>query len=413
MIIWLPEKLYSYVKENREYTDCIKLLESSFLTDGEISRYADTEPYWNTVHNIDSITSQEKRNTYTQSKENLYNFLNELNLPLNLRLRLDIISLTDKSYLDKDSFDNLIKDIEEKIETLSDTSEKICCKIYLNEHKINYLIETLGVSYFDPIIYELRKECLRLYTSDTSYNYDESIHKIAYHTKANTFLKENIGSDLNKNWILFAYERLVNSLRFFEETSLGSASETSLDYMKNMLGYSKAEIYTNFYSCFISPFNDKLDSFVEIDEWFWQKFNTIEFKYSDFNFFKLKLLWYRFVANIGHSKYNKGIEILQLIYDMINSNLQNKIIMGKKLSYLSSGCYHIRFFSFISSIRKLERELLNDLDFYKNKNQFNTLFLGTYDEKLVDIEWKPEDNLDQANVNSEWNWSWLYSKIRG
>jgi hypothetical protein len=429
MIIWLHENLYRYVKDNPTFNDIVTRTQSIW-GDGDISTYH-------------SIFTPERRKIYTKARIDYYDFFANLDMPEDLKIRWQISTITDWFNRDnhlKDDEDypigvwmqeqmqnpqastnalsiftsfadytpeEFFKKMEEKIESLPDSSDKISCKIYLMQHKISDFLENLGYSYFDPKIYELRKEILHLYKLDNSYNYEEETHICAYSNNSDVFFIDNVNSDVkkDKDWVMFAYERLFNTLNFYKETSLRIHPT---DYMKNNLAQTNLTILNNFYTYFVAPFSNRNESFAELDDWFEEKYNGIDFKYKDFNYYKLKHLWDRFSANMGHSEYARGIDILQNTYDLIFENMQNKNLMGKKMNSLATN-YHTGFFAFISSIRKLETEILNNLDVYTNKNQFNNLIFSANEEKLIADDWCGDENLTQWRLN----YSWLSEKLNG
>lgn len=429
MIIWLHENLYRYVKDNPTFKDIVARTESVW-GDGDLSTYH-------------SIFTPERRKIYTQARIDYYNFFANLDMPEDLKIRWQISTITDwfnrDNHLRDDedypigvwmqeqlsnpaaqtnalsiftssanyTSEEFYNKMDQAIDLLPNSSDKISCKIYLLEHRINDLLEDLGHSYFDPKIYELRKKVLQQYNLDSSYNYEEETHANAYCNKADTFFIENVNTDSpkDKNWILFAYERLFRTLNFYEETALRIHPT---EYMKNDLEYTKLYIHNNFYSYFVASYNEGENSFAEMDDWFAERYDSITFKYKDFNYYKLKYMWDRFTANMGHGEYERGISILQGIHSLILLNLQNKNIMGKKLNNLANS-YHTGFFAFIASIRKLETQILNNLDLYSNKNQFNALLFSQDEEKLIADEWCGDENLTQWTLN----YSWLQQKLWG
>lgn len=429
MIIWLHENLYRYVKDNPTFKDIVSRTESVW-GDGDLSTYH-------------SIFTPERRKIYTQARIDYYNFFANLDMPEDLKIRWQISTITDwfnrDNHLRDDedypigvwmqeqmnnidtqtnalsiftssanyTSEEFFNKMEERISELPEGVDKISCKIYLKQHVINDLLEDLGYSYFDPKVYNLRKEIVKLYNSESSYNYEEETHISAYYNKADIFFIENVNTDIRKDkeWIRFAYERLFKSLNFYEENALRIHPT---EYMKNNLEYTKIYILNNFYSYFVSSFSEETGTFVEMDDWFEEIYSSTNFKYNEFNYFKLRHLWDRFSANMGHGEFARGIGILQTIYDLISTNMQNKNLMGRYLNNLANS-YHTGFFAFIASLRKLETQILNGLEIYTNKNQFNNLIFSENEEKLIADEWCGDENLSQWSLN----YSWLQEKLTG
>lgn len=423
MLIWLPENLYRHVKDDLAFNTIIDKMKTVW-GEGDLDTFSDLDQY-SDISEYQEV-DRNKKQIFEQCKTELYSFFDTLDAPEHLKIIWQILCLTDHPFLDLESVIPSIEQIQVKIEDLSDNVDKIGCEIFLLEHKINYLTETTyihtGISYFDSEIKNLRKNILDLYNSDKTYRYEENIHKIAYFNKAEEFFIENASTSSNKtnDWIKNQYEILFDSLNFYEETALRIYPT---EYMGNIIDYAKTYVHTQFYNHFITSSNNENGSFVELDTWFNNNYNNIKFKYKDLNYFKLIYCWNRFCTSIGHSEYEYAMAILQEIYDVISSNLQNKNLMGKKLNYLSSGCYHNRFFAFIHSVRSLEKELLNNQTFYLNKNQFNNLTFSKNEELLIISDWNNKDWPYQTYLKEyshsrelwmlDWDYSWMKQKIMG
>jgi hypothetical protein len=89
--------------------------------------------------------------------------------------------------------------------------------------------------------------------------------------------------------------------------------------------------------------------------------------------------------------------------------MQDKNYMGKKLNYLNSGTFVARFFALILSLRKLEKEYLNDFPFYLNKNQFNNLIFSNNEEIMIAIETEPHSRY----MRQDWNYDFVKTKLAG
>lgn len=407
MLIWLPENLYRFVKDDKSFTNIVDKIKNND-GNGDLSTYVDLDSYGH-FPEYNLIVPQERRQLLKELRTELNLFFENIDIPEYLRIEWEISKLSDS--LDRESFESLVKNIETKIDSLPENSDTIDCKIWFLQHKILYLIEYLNYSYFDAEVLQLRKEILQLYKSDKSFNLSEEAHIAAIQNASDVFCIENKDISLkDSDAIKYTYERFTNSLRFYEEISL---QKYPTEYMKNRLGYAKIHYHLLFYSYFILNKTSTEQDFFDLDIWFEEKFNSIEFKYKDFNFIKLKYLWFKFCGNFSFSNYERGISSLQEIYDTLVNAMQNKNLMGKKLNYLDSGSYLNRFFAFLYSVRQLEKEILNDFPMYLNKNQFNSLLFNENEEKLIAMEWDKNDAVSREKIMPDWDYSWLQQKLAG
>jgi len=306
-----------------------------------------------------------------------------------------------------DDWDITLQKLEKDINDLPEGTEKISCKMWFLQHKLLFMRDCLSHSYFSPDILQIRKEILSLYKSNKTFEYAEETHITAVYNASDIFFIENkdiILKDVDA--IKYTYERLMNSLRFYEEISWQKHPTV---YMKNRLGFVKLWYHSLFYSYFILSKAENEKDFYELDVWFEEIFNSIEFKYKDFNYIKLKYMWNKFIGNFGFSNFKRALSSLQEMYDVIVSNMQDKQYMGKKLHYLNTVGNINRFFALVLTLRKLEKEYLNDFSFYLNKNQFNNLIFSKNEEIMIAIETEPHGRY----MKQDWNYDFIKTKLAG
>lgn len=412
MICYLHEDLYNFVKNDSTYVDLLQRI-SNIVTNGDLSSFViprlgdPSYDFYETFSGYEEIVSEEKLKTYMEFKRDAEEFYKNLSLPTYLKLIKDITLLTDEDQRSFDNYSENLERLESEITKLPEGTEKISCEIWFIQHKLLFMLEHLNHSYFHPEILKLRKEILRLYKSNMSFDYPEETHVTAVHNASDVFFIENTNNFLQDvDSIKYTYERFINYLRFYEEMSL---QKHPTEYMKNRIGYVKIYYHCLFYSYFIFNKVDTEQDFFDLDIWFEEKFNSIEFKYKDFNYVKLKYLWAKFSGNFGNSNFERAMSTLQEIYNIISSNMQNKNYMGKKLHYLNSGCYVNRFFALMLTLRKLEKEYLNDFPLYVNKNQFNKLIFSKNEEIMIAIETEPH----KRYMEQDWNYSFIKTKLEG
>lgn len=412
MICYLHEDLYNYLKNNPVYVDGIERL-SKMFTYGDLSTFVSPilgDPaydFYEAFPGYREIMPKEKLKTYIDFRHEVTDFYNNLPLPTYLKLIRETTFLTDDKQRSFNNYNENLQRLEKDINDLPEGTEKISCKIWFVQHKILFLLEHLNYSYFSPEVLELRKEILRLYKSNNSFEYPEETHITAIHNASDIFYIENRDNFFkDADALKYTYERLINALSFYEEMSL---QKHPTEYMKNRVGYVKIYYHSLFYSYFILSKASNEKDFFDLDVWFEEKFNSIEFKYKDFNYIKLKYLWARFSGNFGFSNFQRAMSTLQEIYDIIVNNMQDKNYMGKKLNYLNSGTFVARFFALILSLRKLEKEYLNDFSFYLNKNQFNNLIFSKNEEIMIAIETEPHNRY----MKQDWNYDFVKTKLAG
>lgn len=429
MIIWLHEKLYNYVKDDPVYREIERKTQESWGA-GDLATYH-------------SLFTQKKRRIYTESRVAYYDYFANLDMPEDLKIRWQISTITDWFNRDNHRRDNedypigvwmneqisnpksqtnalsvfvstaaenvedFIVEMAGRIDALPDGADKISCKIYLLQHKLNYLNEDKGYSHFHPEVAALRRELVSLFDSNSSYEYEEEVLVTVYFNKSDLFFIDNGGEVMAKRSreeIQSLYEKMCEYLAPYEDIAL---TQHPTDYMRNNINHSKLHIHRNFFNHYVQCYFEGGNTFKELDEWFNEKITSIEFKYKDFNYSKIRYMWERFTAYMSHGYFYRGIELLQDIYDVIAEKMQDKNRMGKQLNYRADS-YHTGFFAYIASLRKLETELLNDFYLYKNKDQFNSLVFNPNEELLLREDWC-------GNSNSPWalNYSWLRSKLLG
>lgn len=431
MICHMHEDLYRYVEKNHN-TEAYRELRArrtNFAINGDLSTFVipildDADPAliaeydsYEKFPGYEEIMPPERFQACIDFNRDETVWWNNLPLPPYLKLIREIQNFTAKEpgcvmpVFDRsktlNEWEITLQRLEKSINDLPDGTEKISCKMWFLQHKLLFLRDRLSHSYFSPDILQIRKEILSLYKSDKSFEYAEETHITAVHNASDVFFIENKNIFLkDADAIKSTYERFINSLRFYEEMAWQKYPTV---YMKNRLGYVKLWYHSLFYSYFILSKVDSEKDFFDLDIWFEEKFNSIEFKYKDFNYIKLKYMWNRFTGNFGFSNFKRALSTLQEIYDVIVSNMQDKQYMGKKLHYLNTVGNINRFFALILTLRKLEKEFLNDFSFYVNKNQFNNLIFSKNEEIMIAIETEPH----KRYMEQDWNYSFIKTKLEG
>jgi hypothetical protein len=362
MRICLPEKLYNYIQQVDPEGWQSVLRRYYINEDFNCDFYDLTHYYYPTDDAIKEAASNAHRGYFA--------FMDALSLPENLSIVRDILNRVDlipTSITDEEFVDSM----QARIDALSDGDDKSLSQMYLYKYVLRIMSEEY--SFYDELIINKKKQIIDFFNNDINKNFDEEILSTVHYVTTELYFAEN---DKNVIYTVDGVKEFYNNLR----ASLSNVEEIMdskypTEYMKNLKNYEILYSLETLYIKVIANSNPSI--FLELDNWLNSLFEAVDFKYNDFNFFKLEYIQHKILAYFGHSYFDLGFSEIDKLCRLIESKMVDRHTMGRAFQYRST-FYMGKFFALIYSLRKFETDFLNNLEQYTYKNQFNNLvFLPT------------------------------------